>query len=58
MTLDEAGFTSARDKYGIATIALKRGDEIILSPDSEEKLRDGDVLVVAGRDEYINQITN
>ena len=58
MTLDEAGFTSARDKYGIATVALKRGDEIILSPDSEEKLRDGDVLVVAGRDEYINQITN
>ena len=58
MTLDEAGFTSARDKYGIATVALKRGDEIILSPDSEEKLRDGDVQVVAGRDEYINQITN
>ena len=58
MTLDEAGFPSARDKYGIATVALKRGDEIILSPDSEEKLRDGDVLVVAGRDEYINQITN
>ena len=58
MTLDEAGFTSARDKYGIATVALKRGEEIILSPDSEEKLRDGDVLVVAGRDEYINQITN
>ena len=58
MTLGEAGFTSARDKYGIATVALKRGNEIILSPDSEEKLRDGDVLVVAGRDEYINQITN
>ena len=58
MTLAEAGFPSARDKYCSATVALKRGDEFILSPDSEEKLRDGDVLVVAGRDEYINQITN
>ena len=58
MTLDEAGFSGARDKYGIAIVALKRGNEIILSPDAEEQLRTGDVLVVAGRDEYVNRLTS
>jgi trk system potassium uptake protein TrkA len=58
MTLNEAGFAGARDKYGIAIVALKRGDEITLSPDSDERLRAGDILVVAGRDEFVSQITN
>jgi len=58
MTLDEAGFASARDKYGIAIVALKRGDDITLSPDSEERLRAGDVLVFAGPDELVNRITS
>ena len=39
-------------------MALKRGDDITLSPDSEERLRAGDVLVVAGRDEFVSRITN
>ncbi|MEK9675044.1 MAG: TrkA family potassium uptake protein [Chloroflexota bacterium] len=58
MTLDEAGFAGARDKYGIAVVALKRGNDITLSPDSNERLRAGDVLVVAGRDEYVSRITS
>ena len=58
MTLNEAGFASARDKYGIAIVALKRGEDITLSPDSEERLRAGDVLVFAGPDDLVSQITS
>ena len=58
MTLETAGFASARDKYGIAIVALKRGNDITLSPDSDEELRKGDILVVAGRDDLVNRITN
>ncbi|MEX0761713.1 MAG: TrkA family potassium uptake protein [Dehalococcoidia bacterium] len=57
MTLKEAGLAGVRDKYGIAVFALKRGDEITLSPDSDERLRPGDVIVVAGKDELIDRIS-
>lgn len=58
MTLKEAGFAGPRDKYGIAIVALKRGNDITLSPDSAERLRRGDVLVVAGRDELVERISH
>ena len=57
MSLKEAGFAGVRDKYGIAVVALKRGNEITLSPDPEERLRRGDTLVVAGRDELVERIS-
>ena len=57
MTLKEAGFAGARDKYGVAVVALKRGDDITLSPDMDERLRPGDVLVVAGRDELVERLS-
>lgn len=57
MSLKEAGFSGVRDKYGVAVVALKRGNDITLSPDSDERLRRDDVLVVAGRDELVERIS-
>ena len=58
MTLKEAGFSGVRDKYGVAVLALRRGDDITLSPDPDERLRAGDVIVVAGRDELVDRISS
>ncbi len=58
MSLKEAGLTGVRDKYGVSVIALKRGNDIRLSPDSDERLRRDDVLVVAGRDELVERISD
>jgi trk system potassium uptake protein len=57
MTLRESGFTGVRDKYGVAVLAVKRGDDITLSPDGEDRLEDGDVMVVVGRDELVGRIS-
>jgi len=57
MTLRESGFAGVRDKYGVAVLALKRSDDITLSPDGDEQLQAGDVLVVAGRDEQVDKIS-
>ena len=58
MTLRESGFAGVRDKYGVAVLALKRADDITLSPDGDERLQPGDVLVVAGRDEQVDRISS
>ena len=57
MTLRESGFAGVRDKYGVAVLAIKRGDDITLSPDADDRLAQGDVLVVVGRDELVNRIS-
>ena len=54
-TLRENGFSSPRDKYGVAVLALRRGKEVILNPDSDDRLRTGDILVLAGRDDVFDE---
>lgn len=39
-----------RAKYGINILAVKRGEEVIISPSANEKILDGDVLIVIGAD--------
>ncbi|MDA0677042.1 MAG: TrkA family potassium uptake protein [Chloroflexi bacterium] len=58
MTLKEAGFAGVRDKYGVAVVAIKRGNNITLGPDADERLHRDDVLVVAGRDELVERISH
>lgn len=58
MTLKEAGFSGPRDKYGIAVLAIKRGDNITLTPDSSERLKQGDLVVVAGQDQLVERISH
>jgi trk system potassium uptake protein TrkA len=38
-----------RQKYGVAVVAIKRGDQIIVSPRAGEVIRENDILVILGR---------
>lgn len=39
-----------RAKYGINIVAIKRGNEIIVSPRAEEVIQEGDILIIIGSD--------
>ena len=57
MSLKELGFASPRDKYGLSVVAIRRrGTDITLNPDTDDRLQDGDWLVLAGRDELLDQL--
>tara|TARA_B100001750_G_scaffold228943_1_gene223865 strand:- start:804 stop:1505 length:702 start_codon:yes stop_codon:yes gene_type:complete len=56
-TLKELGFSGPRGKQGLAVLAVKRAKDITLNPDNDERLRDGDILIMAGRDEQIESLT-
>lgn len=44
-----------RAKYGCNIVAVKRGDEIIVSPDAQFSFKENDVLIVIGRDNDISR---
>jgi trk system potassium uptake protein len=44
-----------RAKYGINIVAIKRGNEIIVSPQANEMIRFKDILIVIGADVDINR---
>lgn len=44
-----------RAKYGITIVAIKREDEIIVSPKASEIIQERDVLIVIGADEDIQR---
>lgn len=44
-----------RAKYGCNIVAVKRGDEIIVSPDAQFSFKENDVLIVIGRDDDISR---
>ena len=44
-----------RAKYGCNVVAVKRGDEIIVSPDAQFSFKENDVLIVIGRDDDISK---
>ncbi len=50
--------SNLRQKYGINVLALQRGETRISPPDSEEMLREGDVLYVFGRSQIIQSLSN
>lgn len=57
MSLKELGFASPRDKYGLAVLAINRsGTGITLNPDTDDRIQSGDWLVLAGRDELLDQL--
>jgi len=56
MTLKEAGMATARDKYGLAVVAVKRGKDLILLPAEEEKLEADDLLFIASRDDLLAKL--
>ena len=56
MSLKELGFSSPRDKYGLAVLAIQRGNDITLNPDPGERFKEGDWLLLAGRDELVERL--
>ncbi|MCL0044233.1 TrkA family potassium uptake protein [Dehalococcoidia bacterium] len=55
-TLEEAGLGGTRDRYGIAVLAIRRGRDPILFPARDEKILQGDLLFVAGKDELLDKV--
>ena len=55
MTLEEAGL-SLRSKTSIAALLIKRGNDVILMPDRLERVQEGDIFVVAGKDEQLEPL--
>ena len=55
-TLEQAGLAGARDKYGIAVLAIRRGRDYHLIPSKDEEIKPGDVLIVAGNSEQLGKI--
>ena len=56
-SLKDAGLGGgARDKYGVAVIAIKRGKDVTLAPDEDDMLRKGDILVVAAKDDQLERL--
>ena len=55
-SLKELGFSGPRDKYGLAVLAIKRGNDVTLNPDNDDQLRDGDLLIIAGQDEHLERL--
>ena len=49
------GLSGPRGKKS-AVLALKRGKDVFLSPDTDEHLKSGDVIVVAGKDDHLSDI--
>ncbi|WP_347550573.1 TrkA family potassium uptake protein [Pseudalkalibacillus hwajinpoensis] len=45
-----------RAKYGANIVAIKKGEEIIVSPQADQKIYKGDILIVIGSDQDINRM--
>ena len=56
MTLKELGFSNPRDKNGLAVLAISRGKDITLNPDTEDKLQNNDWLVLSGTDDLLDKL--
>jgi trk system potassium uptake protein TrkA len=55
-SLKQIGLGGARDRYHAAVLALRRSRNVILSPDEDEQLQEGDWLVLAGSDEQLEKV--
>jgi trk system potassium uptake protein len=48
--------TEVRAKHGLTVIAIKHGETIKVSPNAQEKIEDGDILVVVGSNEDLKRV--
>ncbi|MFZ5646431.1 MAG: potassium channel family protein [Bacillota bacterium] len=51
-TLEESDL---RNKYGVTVLAIRRGQEFIISPGAKESVFDGDILIVIGKNEKLKK---
>ncbi|MCL6611394.1 MAG: TrkA family potassium uptake protein [Peptococcaceae bacterium] len=52
-TLQESGM---RKKYGITVLAIRRGNDFIISPEAGERIERGDILIVIGHNEKMKDL--
>lgn len=50
--LEQSG---ARQKYGLSILAIRRGKEMIISPNAAQVIEEGDVLVIIGKTEKLQK---
>lgn len=55
LSLKDAGL-AARDQYHVTVLAIRRGNDVIFLPSEAERLRAGDLLVVAAQDEVLESL--
>ena len=46
-----------RAKYGITVVAVKRGEQVNITPDSKDTILSGDLLVVIGEVKKLNKLS-
>lgn len=51
-TLEKSG---ARQKYGMSILAIRRGADMIISPNANQIIEEGDILVVIGKTERLQE---
>ena len=56
LTLKEAGLTGARDNYGLAVLAIRRGKDVILLPSEDERIQKEDTLVLASKEDMLDKL--
>ncbi len=52
----ELGQLDLKGAFGLTTLILRRGEELIVNPSRSEVVNRGDVLVLAGRDEQLEAL--
>jgi trk system potassium uptake protein TrkA len=50
------GQGNIRGKYGVTVLAIRRGNDVIISPGAQHLVKEGDVLVVVGRNEKLKTL--
>lgn len=48
---------NVREKYGLNILAIKRGDNITISPNSKFRIQEGDILVAVGHNDNLRKIS-
>ena len=54
--LKDLGFSESKNGSGISVLSIRRGSKITIMPDIDTQLKEGDTLILAGKDEDINQL--
>lgn len=55
-TLEEAGLSGHRDRYGVSVLAIRRGRDVVLMPAKDEEIKSGDILIVVGTNDQLGKL--
>jgi trk system potassium uptake protein TrkA len=50
------GELDLKGRLGLAPVALRRGSQVFVNPAKDERVTDGDELILIGRDEKLDQL--